>query len=143
MAFENSEPVTIIVCVDCVYFNEYGRLDDTTMAAWRAEPLRDEYHDAVMEATIMGTAKHHDAATEHAAKIAAIWSAGTEFTSGCGLDCEDHGLAAFGGDEDAREAAQDNGPDTWFSWSACEQCDSPLGGTREHATAWIPNGTEH
>lgn len=105
----------ISVCTDCVYFNAYGRLDDETMS-------RDSL-----------------AADRHKAKIAAApagWSWGTQFTPGCGRDCEEHGLAAHGGDEEAYEADAEAGPETWFSWSPCEQCGYPLGGTREHATAF-------
>lgn len=110
----NPESTIIAVCNDCVYFNAYGRLDDQTMDA------------------------NPKAGVEHADRIAAIWPTGTEFTSGCGRDCPDHGIAAHDGDEESYEDSQDNGPEGWFSWSPCEECDSPLGGTREHATAWVP-----
>lgn len=105
MAFENMEPCTIDVCTDCVYFLEYGRLDDRTM-------------DENPGADVL-----------HAAKIEAIWGRATEFTSGCGSDCKDHGPV-----EDRNE---DYGPDTWFSSSRCEMCGSGLGGERQHATAWV------
>lgn len=114
MAFENQEPSIISICNDCIYFNAYGRLDDQTMDA------------------------NPKAGAEHADRIAAIWPAGTEFTSGCGRDCEEHGIAAYDGNEDAYEWRDDDGPEGWFSWSECEECGSPLGGTREHATAWVP-----
>jgi hypothetical protein len=93
-----TEPHTISVCVDCVYFNEYRCLDDTTM---RINP---------------------DAAVQHAAHIAIKWAFGTTFTSGCANEsCED---------------CRSENPEPWFSWAECEECGSPLGGDREHATAW-------
>lgn len=105
----------ITICNDCAYFNEYGRLDDMTM---------DE---------------NPQAGIQHAARIAAIWPAGTKFASGCGRDCEEHGIAAYDGDERAYETALgERDTDTWFSWSECEECGSTPGGTREHATAWMP-----
>jgi len=112
-----SETVTIIsVCIDCSYFNEYSKLDDQTMDA------------------------NPNAGTEHAAKIDAIWPEGTEFTSGCGSDCPEHGIEAYDGSEAAYEAALDErDTDTWFSWSACDECGSTLGGTREHATVFEKN----
>lgn len=134
MAFELQEPTVIAICIDCVYFNAYGRLDDQSMAA----------------------DKH--AADRHRAKIATMkWPWGTEFTPGCGRDCDEHGIAALdfpdledwqeenGGTpedyEEAREDAwrdkwEDGDPEPWFSSSPCGQCGSHLGGDREHATAW-------
>jgi hypothetical protein len=115
MTFETQEQRTISVCADCAYFNAYGTLDDWTMA------------------------DNPNAAVEHAAKIDGIWPDGTEFTSGCGRECPEHGIEAHGGDEEAyEEAYEEDGTDEWFSWSPCDECGSVLGGAREHATAWIP-----
>ena len=66
MAFEGTEPNTISICVDCVYFLAYGRLDDTTME------------------------ENPNAGTEHAAKIHLRWGE-FEITPGCGSTCEEHG----------------------------------------------------
>lgn len=135
MAFEFQESAIISICIDCAYFNAYDRLDDQTM---EADPK---------------------AAEKHRAKIAAAgWRYGTEFTPGCGRDCEEHGFTAVTADfphiddwrnanpgateedyNDALEAEYEESQgetDEWFSWSSCDECGSTLGGTREHATAW-------
>ena len=116
MAFENQEPTIISICTDCVYFNSYGRLDDQTMDA------------------------NPGASAEHETRIDSRWPEGTEFTSGCGRDCLDHGIAAYDGDVEAYGEAYYGGDtnELWFSWSPCDECHSPLGGHREHATAWVP-----
>jgi len=111
--FDYIEPATIAVCADCVYFNAYGRLDDTTMAL---DP---------------------DAAVKHSAAISrAGWPWGTEFTPGCGQDCPDHGIPAYDSKEEWEASQELAEPEPWFSWSACDQCGSTLCGDREHATAW-------
>jgi hypothetical protein len=115
MAFEFQEPTIVSICVDCVYFNAYGRLDDTTMANDR------------------------NAAEKHKQNIAANgWKWGTEFTPGCGKECPEHGIAAYDSAEAYEQAQLEDSAESepWFSWSACEQCGSTLGGDREHATAW-------
>jgi hypothetical protein len=121
MAFELQVPTVIDVCIDCVYFNAYDRLDDTTMTA---DP---------------------QAAEKHRARIAASgWSYGTEFTSGCGSNCPDIDSDGTGGCCNYQDWSgtgelepDDNAdPGPWFSWNPCEQCGSTLGGDREHATAW-------
>jgi hypothetical protein len=112
MAFEFQVPDTISVCADCVHFNAFGRLDD--------EAVRQYPH-----------------ATElHKAMIAAKWPWGTGFTAGCGRDCPEHGVAAYETEEAYEESKDGDVPEPWFSWSACEQCGSELGGNRKHATAW-------
>lgn len=75
MAFEGTEPTVISVCVDCVYFIAYGRLDDQTMDA------------------------NPDAGREHAAKMAAQWG-DAEITPGCGSDCPERGPVESRGDTD-------------------------------------------
>lgn len=136
MAFEFQESTIISICVDCAYFNAYGRLDDQTMT------------------------NDPNAAYKHRARIAAEnWPWGTEFTPECGRECPVHGFLAVNADfphvedwlnshpgetetdynaamEDNYTTARDGDTDTWFSWSSCDQCGSPLGGDREHATAW-------
>lgn len=120
MAYELMDSTVISVCVDCVYFNAYGRLDDMTMG------------------------RDRQATDKHRAMIAeAGWPWGTEFTSGCGQGCPDRESDGTGGcsgyfiDPDGDLQPDDNAePEPWFSWSACDQCGSPLGGDREHATAW-------
>jgi hypothetical protein len=113
VTFEFQVPQVISVCSDCVYFNEYGRLDDEAMA------------------------RSPHAAELHRARIAATdcpW--GTVFTPGCGRDCHAHGTAAYE-TEAAYEAARDAGdPEPWFSEYPCEQCGNLAAGNREHATAW-------
>ena len=65
MAFENTEPVILSACTDCVYFNEYGQLDDMT----------------VMD--------NPGATREHIARIAEMaWPHGTEFVNGGGREYE-------------------------------------------------------
>lgn len=117
-----TESQVISVCADCVYFNAYGRLDDTTMDV------------------------NPNAAEQHRVHIAAqSWPYGTEFTSGCGRDCPDTDPNGTGGCNDYQfidgelEPDDNAEPEPWFSWSACEQCGSPLGGDREHATATTYN----
>lgn len=114
MAFEYMNGTVISICADCVYFNAYGRLDDTTMTA---DP---------------------DAADKHRAKIAAAgWPWGAEFTPGCGRECEEHGMTAVPEDwDDDGDCLREEDPEPWFSWSSCDECGSTLGGDREHATAW-------
>lgn len=113
MAFELQDSTTLSVCVDCVYFNAYGRLDDTTMA------------------------NDPNAAEKHKAKIAAAgWPYGTDFTPGCGRECPDHGIPAYDSEQEWEDAQESDEPEPWFSWSSCDQCGSTLGGDREHATAW-------
>jgi hypothetical protein len=50
-----------------------------------------------------------------------------------GKTAEDY-VTAIEDEYDAR-SSQDM-PEPWFSWSACDECGSNLGGDREHATAW-------
>jgi hypothetical protein len=120
MAFELMESSVISICMDCVYFNEFGRLDDQTL-------INDRH-----------------ATDKHRSNIAMErWPWGTEFTSGCGRECPEHGIDAYGGDEEAYETARDGDTDVWFSSSGCDQCGSPLGGDREHATAFYYPATGH
>ena len=66
MAFEGTEPATISICADCVYFLAYGRLDGQTMD------------------------DNPGADVVHAAKMQAQWG-DTEITPGCDSTCTKHG----------------------------------------------------
>lgn len=59
-------------------------------------------------------------------------NAGCQVTLGS-IECEHCGRAAREEDPDGTETCE-----PWFSWSSCDGCNSPLGGDRHHAVAWVP-----
>lgn len=120
VAFEEMTETTISVCETCGYYIEYGFVGDAS----KTSPL---------------TLAERIATTEHAWRIAEIWQEGTQFTSGCGQDCEDHGVLAYGmGRPSWEDWLSERELEPWFSTSSCEMCGDWLAGHREHATAYEP-----
>jgi hypothetical protein len=113
MAFEGWDKATIEVCEDCVMVIEYGCED-------------------------RGISGQDLPATAEA--LAQAWP-DCVLVNGCGRDCPDHGIAAYESEEQYEEAKEYRDTPTWLSHSECDGCGYPYGGTREHATVYIPPKT--
>lgn len=118
MSFENTEPMTLTICMDCV-----GHLANGECGTCHSDPFLSRYagrHGVQREDYTCVAGTRIDRAMTRR-------FAGAHITLGCT-------------DEECSDCRNEGGESSWFSMSSCDLCGDTDGGDREHATAWIvPN----
>jgi hypothetical protein len=113
-------PCTIDICDTCAGFLAYGTTGDYAVH---------------LDSRTPGQLK---ADTAHAYRMYMHLGVPLSHVSeGCRMECPDHGISAYEGDEEAYETAKETrDTETWHSSSSCDGCGA-LAGLRQHATMWV------